>query len=313
MSDNIMDATRAPSGEQHVILHGEQRAVVVEVGGGVRSYTWAGRNVLDPYPIDAMCDGAHGTPLIPWPNRLEDGLYEFGGRTHQVALTEPTKRNAIHGFLRWRSWFPRERSKHSVTMGIRLHPMPGYPFSVDIEVEYTLDDDGLTVSTTATNRGDTPCPYGAGQHPYLSPGDGRIDSCALQIDANTRVLTDPDRQLPTELEDVGDTAFDFRSPRILGDLRIDHAFNDLIRDDRGRSWVSLRGSDGLTSRTWVDEHHGLIQIYTGDTLAAGRRRRGLGTEPMTCPPNAFRTGDSVIVLEPSQSITTRWGSTLTSA
>lgn len=305
-----MTSDVAPSGEQHRIAHGDQRVTIVEVGGGIRSYTWAGRDVLDPYPLDAMCDGAHGTPLIPWPNRLEDGRYEFGGQTYQVALTEPEKHNAIHGFLRWRSWSVRERSDDSVTIGIPLHPMKGYPFSLDVSIDYTLTDEGLTVSTTVTNTGVSSCPYGSGQHPYLSPGDGSIDSCMLQIDANTRVLTDPDRQLPTGSEDVGGTEFDFRSPKALGDLRIDHAFSDLIRDHIGRSWVSLRGPDGMTARTWVDDNHDLIQIYTGDTLAPGRRRRGLGTEPMTCPPNAFRTGESIIVLEPSESVTTRWGATL---
>jgi galactose mutarotase-like enzyme len=49
--------------------------VVVEVGGGIRVYEVEGRPVFDPYPIHAMADGAHGTPLVPWPNRLRDGRY----------------------------------------------------------------------------------------------------------------------------------------------------------------------------------------------------------------------------------------------
>jgi len=61
-----------PSGQQHVLLFGDQRVVVVEVGGGIRSYTRGERSVLQDYPVDVLCDGAHGTPLIPWPNRLAD-------------------------------------------------------------------------------------------------------------------------------------------------------------------------------------------------------------------------------------------------
>jgi hypothetical protein len=41
---------------------------------------------------------------------------------------------------------------------------------------------------------------------------------------------------------------------------------------------------------WVDGHYLVIEIYTGDTLSPPRRRLGLGTEPMTRPPNAFQTG-----------------------
>src|SRR6201995_3123546 len=92
----------SPSGEQFEISHRGQRATIVEVGGGVREYAVDGRAVLDPYPLGAVCDGAHGAPLIPWPNRLADGRYSFDGSHYQLPLTEPGKRNAIHGLLRWR-------------------------------------------------------------------------------------------------------------------------------------------------------------------------------------------------------------------
>ncbi|MDQ3424007.1 MAG: aldose epimerase, partial [Actinomycetota bacterium] len=59
-----------PSGAQFEISAGDQRATIVEVGGGVRAYTCGDRAVLDPYPVDAICDGARGAPLVPWPNRL---------------------------------------------------------------------------------------------------------------------------------------------------------------------------------------------------------------------------------------------------
>jgi aldose 1-epimerase len=47
-------------------------------------------------------------------------------------------------------------------------------------------------------------------------------------------------------------------------------------------------------------------VFTGDTLA-DVKRRSIAVEPMTCPPNAFRTGEGVIVLEPGESTTGRWG------
>jgi hypothetical protein len=47
-------------------------------------------------------------------------------------------------------------------------------------------------------------------------------------------------------------------------------------------------------------------VFTGDPLP-DVNRRSLAVEPMTCPPNAFRTGDSLIRLEPGASVTTKWG------
>ena len=49
-------------------------------------------------------------------------------------------------------------------------------------------------------------------------------------------------------------------------------------------------------------------LFTGDTRP-DVSRRSLAVEPMTCPPNAFRTGDSLIRLEPGQSTTCAWGIT----
>ena len=244
--------TVAPSGDQFEIRHGDQRATIVEVGGGVREYSVGDRAVLEPYPLDAVCDGAHGTPLIPWPNRLGDGRYRFDGVDRQVALTEPDKHNAIHGFLRWRSWQAVEHRDHRVVVHVRIHPLPGYPFTVDISVAYELGPEGLVVATTATNLGADPAPYGCGQHPYLSPGEGVIDDCILELDARTRVLTDTERQLPTGREAVDGTRFDFRQARRLGDQEIDHAYTDLGRDDDGRAWARLSGPDGRRVALWVD-------------------------------------------------------------
>ncbi len=64
---------------------------VVEVGGGVRGFTHAGRPVLDGCEPDEMATFAQGQALIPWPNRLADGRYEFVGRGQQLPLTEPAK------------------------------------------------------------------------------------------------------------------------------------------------------------------------------------------------------------------------------
>ncbi|MGC2191500.1 MAG: aldose 1-epimerase family protein [Candidatus Dormiibacterota bacterium] len=300
-----------PSGEQFEISWGEQRATIVEVGGGVREYCWGDRSVFDPYPVDAMCDGAHGAPLIPWPNRLADGRYRFDGVDYQVALTEPAKQNAIHGFLQWRPWSRRLQKKSEVTMGIRLFPLQGFPFLLDVEVEYRLTEDGLRVKTTATNLGERPCPYGAGHHPYLSAGPGALNDCSLELDAQTRIVTDPNRQLPVGTEPVGSTPYDFRGGRSLGALEVDFAFTGLARDADGRSWARLMGTDGHRAELWVDESYPIIEIYTGDTLAPDRRRRGLGTEPMTCPPNAFQSGEGVIRLEPGQAVSTTWGARLT--
>jgi aldose 1-epimerase len=296
-----------PSGRQYEIVHGEHAATIVEVGGGVRAYTLGGGDVLHPYELGAICDGAHGAPLIPWPNRLADGRYRFDGEERQVALTEPEKHNAIHGFLRWRNWEAAEHERSRVRMQTTLHPLQGWPHTLRVSAEYSLSDDGLAVELRAVNVGEGPCPFGAGQHPYLSPGDGLIDDCSLTLRAATRIVTDPERQLPTGREPVRGSELDFNRPRAIGRQRIDFAFTDLDRDERGLAWARLRRADGREVALWVDERFPLIEIYTADTLAPERRRTGLGCEPMSCPPNALATGEGVVRLDPGEEFVGRWG------
>jgi aldose 1-epimerase len=297
-----------PSGEQFQIRHGDQAATVVEVGGGVREYLNGERHVLHPYDVDALCDGAHGAPLIPWPNRLDDGRYTWDGRERQLELTEPEKRNAIHGLLRWRNWSLLDRAEDRVRVGTRLHPTDRWPFPLDVSVEYALSDDGLSVETRAQNIGEESCPYACGQHPYLSPGaDTTLDACILELRAATRIDTDPERQLPTGTTPVEGSDYDFRSARPIGALQVDNAFIHLERDAEGRVWVKLGCPDGRTVELWADEAYPVIEIYTADTLAPERRRRGLGAEPMTAPPNALATGELIVRLEPGQEHVARWG------
>ena len=143
----------APSGEQVEIAFGEQQAVIAGVGGGLRSYSASGRAVVDGYGVDELSTSGRGQVLLPWPNRLQDGSYEFDGRSHQLALTEPSARNAIHGLVRWSAWTVADRDPHRVVLEHVLHAQPGYPFTLALKLEYALSDGGLEVRTTATNVG----------------------------------------------------------------------------------------------------------------------------------------------------------------
>jgi aldose 1-epimerase len=298
--------TFIPSGEQFAIEHGAQRAVIVEVGGGIRCYDTDGRAVLDPYPEHAMCDGGHGAPLIPWPNRLADGRYSFEGHEQQLPLTEPKLGNAIHGLVRWTPWRCIEHEPERVVVGTRIYPQTGYPFALEVRIDYSLSSEGLRVRTSATNFGAGPCPFGCGQHPYLSPGTGTVNDCMLEFAAEMQLVTD-ERQLPTGREPVRGGSFDFSTRRQIGELQIDAAFTDVARDESEHATVRLTGPDGATVELWADSSYPVIQLYTGDTLAPERRRLGLAAEPMTCPPNAFQTGEHLLRLEPGETATSEWG------
>jgi aldose 1-epimerase len=298
-----------PSGEQIQIAHGDQHAWVVEVGGSLRTYQVCEHDVLDGYSAHDRCTGARGQSLIPWPNRLGDGRYRFADDDHQLPLTEPDKHNAIHGLTRWANWTPHDRAADRVTMRHRLHPQPGYPFALDLEITYSLATDGLSVRTITTNIGTTPAPYGTGAHPYLTVGTPTIDSVVLRAPGRVWLPAD-DRGIPTGAEPVTNTGYDFQAPRLIGAAMLDTGYTDLARDGDGLARVELLAPDTRTTTLWLDQNYRYVMLFTGDSLASPkRRRRGLGVEPMTCAPNAFQTGHGLHMLQPGESHTTSWGIT----
>ena len=302
----MTDLPRPPSGEQVEIEFGDQKAVVVEVGGGLRTYSVAGRELLDGYGPHEMSTSGRGQVLIPWPNRIQDGSYEFEGERHQLPINDVAEQDAIHGLVRWTAWSVGEREPHRVVMQYDIYPQPGYPFSLAVSVEYALSERGLRVTTTTANVGTRSCPYGCGNHPYLRVGTPTVDSVTLRAPARTVVSSD-ERGIPVGSQSVEGTEFDFRRPRPIGATRLDNAFTDLERDEDGLARVSLSEPDGGGRLAlWVDEAYRYLMLFTGDPLP-DVARRSLAVEPMTCPPNAFRTGEAIIPLEPAGSVTSTWG------
>ena len=222
----------APSGEQITIAAGDQQAVVVEVGGGLRSYSAGGRELVDGYRADEMSSSGRGQVLIPWPNRLQDGSYEFDGQRHQLPLNEPEHRNAIHGLVRWVAWTAAEHEPHRVVMEHVLYPQPGYPFSLGISIEYALSETGLRVRTTATNLGTDPCPYGSGAHPYLTLGTAAINHLMLRVPART-VLRSDERGLPIGARSRGGHGVRFSAAEAD---RLDNARPCVHRPRAGSGW-----------------------------------------------------------------------------
>ncbi|MCL5445464.1 MAG: aldose 1-epimerase family protein [Acidimicrobiales bacterium] len=299
-----------PTGRQWLIGHGHQQAVVCEVGATLRSYRVADRAILDGFEENEWSHDGRGQVLAPWPNRLGEGRYDFLGEIAQVPLDEPELFNAIHGLLRWLKFDIHARSQNVVLLGCLLYPTPAYPFTLEVKVEYRLGRRGLTVTTTASNAGDATLPFGLGFHPYLTAGTATIDTAILKLPAAERLVLDA-RCLPTgESQRVAGTEYDFTGGgRAIGPTRLDTAFGGLLRGDDGLAVACLEDpTSGQGVEIWLDDRFHYLMCYTGDSLGDfSRRRRSVAIEPMTCPPDAFRSGKDLIVLEPGQSWEASWG------
>ena len=189
-----------------------------------------------------------------------------------------------------------------------LHPQPGYPFSLAVGIEYALSDEGLTVATTATNVGQERVPVRLRRPPVPDARDAdrrprRTDGARPNGAAVGRPRP-PHR--PQRRRGHG-----VRLHPAEGDRR--DATRPLLHRPRARRRCRARRAPALrTGRRsltlWLDEAYGYLQLFTGDPLP-DVDRRSLAVEPMTCPPNAYRTGEALIRLEPGRSFTSRWGIT----
>lgn len=257
---------------------GHYQAKIVTVGAGLAELMLRGRHIVIPHKPEEMPQAHLGKVLVPWPNRVADGCYQHNGKTFQLAVNDPISHTAIHGLLAWRDWQINQQSASEVSLMIFLPPSYGYPFALVSEVIYRLGADcGLHVFIRTQNVGDEIAPYGAGAHPYLTCNLHPIDGCELT--------------LPASEETCGER--DFTTPRLIAQTTIDHTFRTLPPD---AEWEVRMTSQSQNMSTFLRSHQPWLQIYTGEKLA----RRGLAVEPMTCPPDAFNSGISLIHLAPGE-------------
>ncbi len=301
----------SPSGEQWTLRHGRQEATIVEVGGGLRTYTVDGADVVAGYDEDEFCLAGRGQVLMPWPNRIRDGRYSFAGVDQQLAITEIPLSNSNHGLVRWLPWqlHWHDEGWSALTVRTRLHPSPGWSGTLDLSVNYVLDDVGLSVSAHAANVGDAPAPFGYGAHPYVAVNDTRLADVELSIPAAREVRVD-EQMIPTTTDPVRPET-DFRTSRPLGSTSLDTAYTDLVRTRPDGAWeVVVGGLAGGDVRVWGGEGLDWVQVYTAKGADSGvNGTRGIAVEPMSCPSNAFNSGDGLVVLEPGQAWSGTWGIT----
>ena len=302
----MTSVTTAVSGTQWTIESEGHRAVVTEVGGVLRAYSAAGREVLDGFAADEISPGSAGQILAPWPNRIRDGQYTFEEQSYQLALTEPLHHNAIHGLANWSRWAVAEQSAGSVTLEFDLPPQIGYPWSLVLRTTWSVGAGGLRCDQEVTNTSGTNAPWGYSAHPYLQLPGTAVDDIELRVPGKTRVLADA-RLLPIGAVKVAGTEFDFTEPRKIGAAELDTTWGDLDFDPDGGSSVTIAAPDGTSIEVWADGAFKWWQVFTGDTLVAERFRRSVAIEPMTCPPDAFRSGRDLIVLEPGRTWSASWG------
>ncbi|WP_431802742.1 aldose 1-epimerase family protein [Microbacterium sp. bgisy203] len=309
--------TTPRSGTQYSIRSGAYFAEIASIGASLRRLRHDGRDLTVPFDADEVRPGFRGALLAPWPNRVIDGRYAFAGEQYRLALTEPERGHALHGFAGWLDFTDTAHTDDALTLAATIEPQTSYPWRVRVETTFELGADGLTQTVIATNEGTDAAPFGTGPHPYLVAGPGPLDTWTLELPASVVLDVTPDRLAPVALHDVAtfDPArFDRRAPRVLGPVELDHAYTDLVRDDAGLATVRVTDPSGTGVALAWDAACPWVQVHTADLPGGPAQpfhRAGLAVEPMTCAPDAFNDdhypwGTGLIVLDAGAQASASW-------
>lgn len=283
----------------------EAAEIAPSLGNNCFAFRAGGVSVLEEIPFEDFRarPTSYGIPvLFPFPNRVRDGAFTFGGRRYEV---EPPR----HGFVRDKPW-QVVASGASEIEGAWLtsrfdaadYPeqiLAHWPSAFLLEVTYRLKDGRLRMKTSARNTGEREMPLGFGTHPYFRlPARGEVEVPA-------RLRWELEESLPTgRLLDVAG-AYDLRGGRGLAGLTLDDIYTGLEHGADGRVRCAV-GDRETGTRTVVEfdaKEFPHVVVYTPPAP-----RRAVCVEPNTCPTDAFNlqargAESNVITLAPGDTAT----------
>ncbi|WP_062077141.1 hypothetical protein [Demequina globuliformis] len=183
---------------------------------------WA--DVLRPTPVDAeVPNHTSSYPLVPWSNRIRDGLLRFNGRRYQLRQNWPDG-TAIHGAGWDFPWTVVDESLTHVTLEFISHDVYGvnWPWPFTARFTYALNGDDFTWTYSITNDAHETFPAGFGHHPYFQRTVAGSTDAHLQVAAERAYeLVDC---MPTAAAGEIRPAADFRDKRDIGHTFVDDCF-----------------------------------------------------------------------------------------
>lgn len=279
------------------------QATITQVAAGIRRLSVSGIDIVPPYDPGRKRPWGSGIILVPWPNRIRDGLWSLHGEPQQLAITEPAKNNAIHGLLRFSPYSVAARTESTIRLEAKVFPQNGYPFLLDTAVTYRLVDAGIEVTHSVTNQSDAAAPVAIGAHPFFTIGDVKPEDLTVTVNVTTHFEVD-ERLLPTAEVPVDGTPFDLRGGVFLSDLALDDGFGGAVIRD-GVSEHSVSAPDGRTVTVWGDANFPYWQVFTTEQYPG--QSKAVAIEPMTAPTDAFNSGQDLKWLAPGETWEAGWG------
>jgi aldose 1-epimerase len=155
-------------------------------------------------------------PLVPFVNRVRGGTFSFRGRTVTLARNLLPDPSPLHGQGWLAEWEVARISGDSAELVFR-HGPGEWPWAYEARQIFALDETGLSLDLTCTNRSDEPMPCGLGQHPYFP--------CTPQtrLDTGVESVWEIDEQVLPVARLAATGRYDLRERLVCGQ-GLDHGF-----------------------------------------------------------------------------------------
>ncbi len=120
--------------------------------------------------------GKHSPVLFPIVGTLKNNSYQYNNSEYHLSR---------HGFARDTEFKLIGQQENSATFSIQSNAETRkvYPFDFELQINYTLENNSLSIRYKVTNTGNTAMPFSIGAHPALAlPGDFEEYSIAFEKD-----------------------------------------------------------------------------------------------------------------------------------
>lgn len=153
------------------LRHNNQELVIQRTGAGIAQYFIKDGDKKHHivYGFDDAKDkeSCMGDNLFPFPGRVENEKYVWKGKEYKVTdAAMVSNGNALHGYVTTAEWEYEQKSDNeliaTVTVDEEIYAKKGYPFSLKLQLIYTLSDKGLEVQAHVKNIGKEGAPFGLG-------------------------------------------------------------------------------------------------------------------------------------------------------
>jgi aldose 1-epimerase len=230
-----------------------------------------------------------GIPLLfPFPGRIGQAKYTFGGREYQLEPGDAFG-NAIHGFVHSRPWRVVDERPERVVGEFQASVddasiLDHWPSDFRIRVSYEVRGHELISDIRFENTGDGPLPCGFGTHSYfrLPLADGAVPEETLVYAPVSKIW---------ELQDMLATG---RILPVPAGMELDRGGPLAGRQFDTSYTVLTPDADGLV-HTWLREPKSgrtLTQLFdtsfTQCIVYTPPHREAICLEPYTCLPDSFR-------------------------